>query len=126
MVLTLVFIALVLSLYSVAHRHLAAQLRSETALEKIRHRDEGSLRALARGLALLETGAPSSSVYSCTTTVDTPEGTRTFTVTFTSAGMDSLGRPTWSVEAAPTTTSDTSGPMPASFATPTSYPRRRS
>lgn len=87
MVLVLVFVALVLTFYSVCHRHIGATLRSEEARALRRQLDEGSLRALARGLTLLETGDPPAPApenpYVCQTTIQTSTGEHDFTVTFT-------------------------------------------
>ena len=102
MVLVLVFLALVLALFSVSQRHIAAALRIETVRTLQKQRDEGSLQALAHGLALLETGSPPSDPYVCADTMNTSTGARTFTVTFAREGTDSQGRPAWSVRAAPT------------------------
>jgi len=111
MVMALVFIALLLSIYSVAYRQVAAALRIETARTLQRQRDEGSLQALARGLTLLETGLPPEDPYVCAVTIGTSTGERSFTVTFTS---EAEGR--WCVHAAPTQPPDSPEPMPVSFA----------
>lgn len=110
MVLVLVFIALFLCFYSVAHRRLAAALRMETARTLQQRRDEGSLQALARGLALLETGLPPTDPYVCAVTLQTSSGERSFTVTFASEGEN-----LWSVHTAPTEWPDAPEPMPESF-----------
>jgi len=110
MVLVLVFIALMLSMYSVAYRHVAAALRIETARTLRTQRDEGSIHALARGVALLETGLPPSDPYVGGVTLDTPTGERSFAVTYTSEEGD-----TWSVHAAPTGPLEDPEPLPASF-----------
>jgi hypothetical protein len=111
MVLVLVFIALMLTFYSVAYRHVAAALRAETVRTLQRQRDEGSIAAVARGLTLLETGLPPSNPYTCATMVGTPLQERSFTVTFTS---ETEG--VWLVHAAPTEWPDEPEPMPPSFA----------
>ena len=111
MVMALVFIALLLSIYSVAYRQVGAALRIETARILLRQRDEGSVQALARGLALLETGLPPQNPYTCAVTFDTSTGERSFTVTFSSAVANN-----WSVHAAPTQPPENPEPMPASFA----------
>ena len=111
MVLVLVFIALLLTFYSVAYRHVAAALRVETARSLLGERDAGAVHALARGLALLETGLPPSDPYVCEATIGTPPDEVSFTVTFTSPGEG-----LWSVHAAPTQWPDNPPPMPASFA----------
>ncbi len=111
MVLVLVFIALMLSIYSVAYRHVAAALRIEHARTLQRQRDEGSVEALGRGLALLETGLPPSDPYVCGTTVSTSTGARAFTVSFAAEAAN-----TWSVQARPTLPPEDPPPMPPSFA----------
>ena len=87
MVLVLVFIALMLTFYGVCHRHIGAGLRIERTRSLRRQLDEGSLRALARGLALLETGDPPSPApendYVCCTTIQTSAGEDDLKVTFT-------------------------------------------
>ena len=76
-----------------------------------RHRDEGSTAALARGVTLLETGAPPTDPYVCGVTIDTSLGPCDFTVTMSSEGADG-----WSVQLAPTQWPDSPQPMPPSFA----------
>ena len=110
MLLVLVFIALMLSMYSVAYRHVAATLRIETARTLQRQRDEGSLHALARGVALLETGLPPSDPYLGAVTLNTSMGERSFTVTYTSDGGNG-----WTVHVAPTEPLEDPEPLPASF-----------
>ena len=111
MVLVLVFIALLLSMIGVAFRHMAAATRIETARVYRRLRDEGTIHAAARGLALLETGLPPTDPYVCEVSIDTSTGPRSFTVTFTGQGAN-----TWSVGAAETEPPATPPPMPATFA----------
>lgn len=111
MVMALLLIALLLSIYSVAYRQIGAALRIETARTLQRQRDEGSVQALARGLALLETGLPPQNPYACAVTIDTSTGGRSFTVTFSSATGNS-----WSVHAAETQPPESPDPMPVSFA----------
>jgi hypothetical protein len=111
MVMALVFIALMLCVYSVAYRQVAAALRLETARTLQRQRDEGSVEALARGLALLETGLPPQDPYVCAVAIGTSRGERSFTLTFASEGEHS-----WSVHVLPTQPPDSPEPMPVSFA----------
>jgi hypothetical protein len=111
MVMALLFIALLLSIYSVACRQVGATLRIETARALQQQRDEGSVQALARALALLETGLPPQGPYVCAVTIDTSTGQRSFTVTFASEGGNN-----WSVHAAATQPAENPDPMPASFA----------
>jgi hypothetical protein len=116
MVLVLVFLALVLSFYSLSQRQMAAVLRTETVRTFQTQRDEGCIRALGRGLDLLETGFPPTSPYVCGTVVDTSAGSRAFTVTFQNEGTAADGKPAWSVRAAPTAVTETPEPMPSRFA----------
>lgn len=111
MVLVLVFIGLMLTFYSVAYRYVGAALRAETIRTLQRDRDEGTTRAIARGLTLLETGLPPSDPYVCAATVGAPPNERSFTVTFS---FDE-GEGVWWVHAAPTQWPDEPQPMPASF-----------
>ena len=117
MVLVLVFIALLLTFYSVAYRQIAAALRVDKARMIQRQFDEGALRALARGLALLETGEPLPSppavddFYECGTTIETSGGQQHFTVKFTFLGVES-GKNKWKVTATP---DESSIPMPTTF-----------
>ena len=110
MVLVMVFIALMLTFYSVAYRHVAAAVRAETIRVKQRQRDEGCLRAAARGLSLLETGLPPSNPYVCGTIIGTPPDARSFTVRFQSE-VEGV----WSVRAYPTEWPDAPEPMPSTF-----------
>lgn len=111
MVLVLVFVALVLTFYGVCHRHIGATLRIEGTRTFRKRLDEGSLRALARGLALLETGDPPAPApenpYVCQTTIQTSTGQHDFTVTFTRVVAGK-----WSVSAEP---GAYHVPMPARF-----------
>jgi hypothetical protein len=111
MVMALMFIALLLSIYSVAYRQVGAALRIETTRILQQQRDDGSIHAVARGLALLETGLPPEDPYVCAVSIDTSTGERSFTVTFASETES-----TWSVHAAPTGPLENPDPMPATFA----------
>ena len=110
MVFVLVFIALILSLHSVAHRHISAALRLEGARTLRRQRDAGPTHALAKGLELLETGLPPRKQYVCATTIDTSQGPRSFTITYE---LQHGGN--WSVQARPTSGTEVHPPMPLSF-----------
>jgi hypothetical protein len=110
MVLVLVCMVLFFSLWSVAYRHTAAALRIEAVHALQTQRDEGSIQALAKGLALLETGQPATSPYVCGVTMRTSTGMRSYTVTFTSEGQNR-----WSVAATPTSPGDNPRPMPATL-----------
>lgn len=111
MLLVLLFLVLMFSLMALAYGQLGAALRLETARAQQTQRDEGSLQALAKGLALLETGLPPTDPYVCGVVVTTSTGTSSFTVTFTSEGGNN-----WSVHSAPTVVSENPQPMPSSFA----------
>ncbi len=121
MMLVLVFIVLFLSLFGVAFRQTAAALRIETVRELQILRDEGSLHALARALALLETGHPPYDPYVCGVTIATPSDPRSqtntppfttrFTVTFTSV----VGTNNWDVRSFPTPQYQDPLLMPSSF-----------
>ena len=110
MMLVLVFIALVFSFYSLSHRYLAAALRVETVRTLTKQRDEGSVHALAAGLARLETGLPPSDPYICAVSIDTSTGLRSFVVTFTSEEEG-----VWAVEARPKDPFEDVPQMPESF-----------
>jgi hypothetical protein len=111
MLTVLVLIVILLAVYGVAYRHTAAALRIETVRTQQANRDQGSMESLARGLALLETGLPPSSPYERGVTVNTPGGSRSFTLTFTNDTGQS-----WSVRCVPTPPGQTPAPMPVSFA----------
>ena len=111
MVLVLVFIALLLGFYSVAYRHVGAALRVETVRTLRQRRDQGSILAMARGLALLETGLPPTDPYVGAVLIGPPGEEVSYTVTFATGGEN-----IWSVHAAPTVWPDDPEPMPASFA----------
>ena len=111
MLLVTGFLVLFLSLLSLAYSQLAAAIRIQTACALQSQRDQGSLPALARGLALLETGSPPSNPYVCAVTINTPTGPCSFTVTFASTGPNN-----WSVSSAPTAATDNPVPMPNTFA----------
>jgi hypothetical protein len=111
MLMVLLFLILIFSLMALAYGQLGSALRAEGARAQQVQRDVGSVAALARALALLETGYPPANPYTCGTSVSTSTGTASFTLTFTS-----LGNNTWSVQSAPTAPGDSPQPMPNSFA----------
>jgi hypothetical protein len=111
MLLVLLFLVLMFSLMAFAYGQLGAALRLETARAQQMQRDEGSIQALGKGLALLETGLPPTDPYVCGVAVNTSTGSSSFTVTFRSEGGNH-----WSVHSAPTTASENPQPMPVSFA----------
>lgn len=114
MMLVLVFIVLFLGLLGVALRQTAAALRIESVRIMQTERDEGSLHAVALGLTLLETGTPPADPYVCGTNITTSSGTRWFTVTFASEGVNQ-----WSVRATATVDGENPQLMPATFAAST-------
>jgi hypothetical protein len=112
MLLVLVFLVILLSLWGVAYRRAATGLRLERARALAPPPvDQPNVIALARGLALLETGTPEglptwdakSSSYSCGTNVAGAD----FTVTFRK-----LTSGNWAVQVRP---GPTSTAMPDSF-----------
>lgn len=110
MMLVLVFIVLFLGLLGVALRQTAAALRIETVRTMQIQRDEGSLHALAKGLALLETGIPPTDPYVCGVDIATSSGLRSYTITFESEGGEN-----WSVRSTASDSGAMLQPMPASF-----------
>ncbi len=111
MMLVLVFIVLFLGFLGVALRQTAAALRIESVRIMQIQRDEGSVHAVARGLALLETGLPPADPYVCGIDINTSTGIRSFTVTFATEGEGQ-----WSVQSVATPAGDSPQMMPASFA----------
>ena len=105
-----VFLVLMLATTGAVHRHLSSTLRIEQARVRTEQRDEALIHAVARAVALLETGTPPSTPYVCGTTIDTSQGLESITVTFTSESAE-----IWSVHAAPTPPAESPQPMPISF-----------
>ena len=114
MLLVLAFLVLFFALLAGAYSQLATSLRSETARVQQVQRDEGTTHALARGLALLETGYPPATQYACGVTILTSTGPQQYTVTFE---LESPGN--WSVRAAPTSEDESPAAMPSAFVSPT-------
>jgi hypothetical protein len=110
MMLVFVFLVLFLMFLGMAYAQLTSALRIETAHAQQVVRDQGSIPAVARGLALLETGLPPSNPYVCAVTITGLTGARSFTVTFTLEGGNN-----WSVRAAPTVPNENPQPMPSTF-----------
>jgi hypothetical protein len=77
---TITFLILAMLAWMVAFSSLSSSVRSARLFLLRQDRDHGAVRALAWGLALLETGNPPTSPYSCRATVDTG---RVFVITFT-------------------------------------------
>ena len=113
MMLVLMFIVLFLALLGVVYREVAGALRIESLHSIEVQRDAGSVHALARALALLETGLPPANPYVCGVTIDTPDGPLAFTVTF--ATEDGV---TWQVQSSPTPPATLRRPCPTSSARP--------
>jgi hypothetical protein len=110
MLLVLAFAMLFFSLLAMACSQLSSSILAETARIQQTQRDEGSVRAVGRALALLETGYPPTNPYSCGVSIDTSTGTRPFTVTFV------LNEPqNWSVTAAPAESDENPPAMPLMF-----------
>jgi hypothetical protein len=114
MLLVLAFLVLFFALLAGAYSQLATSLRSETARVQQVQRDEGTTHALARGLALLETGYPPASPYMCAVTILTSTGPQQYTVSFE---LESPGN--WSVRAAPTSEDESPAAMPTAFVSAT-------
>jgi hypothetical protein len=110
MLLVLVFLILMTSLLALAYSQLASVLHIESVRAQQIHRDSGSTQAVASALALLETGFPPSSPYTCDVTINTSTGASSFTVIFTSQGAN-----VWSVNSAPSVPGDGNPPMPSTF-----------
>ena len=113
MVIVPIFIVLFLAMLGVVYREVAGALRIESLHALQVSRDEGSICAMGRGLALLENGLPPTNPYVCCATIDTPAGPQIFTVTFASA--DGVN---WQVSSSPTSGGATSPPMPVFFGVP--------
>ncbi len=110
MLTVLIFVALMLTFFSICHRYSAEAVRIETARSQMRQRDEGAIHATAAALDLLETGRPPVDPYSCHMTVDTLLGPKKFTVTFTAIAPND-----YSIHTAPSSPMDSSPPMPSNF-----------
>lgn len=110
LMLVLVFIVLFLGLLGIALRQTAAALRIETIRTLQIQRDEGSVHAVARGIALLESGLPPSNPYVCTVEILTSRGVRPFTVTFASEVEGN-----WTVNSVPAVDGEAYDPMPVMF-----------
>lgn len=82
MLIVLAFVTLSLSLLAMACSQLSSSILIQTARTQQLQRDEGSIHAVARGLALLETGYPPTNPYVCGVTIDTSTGSHPFIVTF--------------------------------------------
>jgi len=114
MLLVLAFIVFFFSLLAIGSSQLSSFLRSQTVQKERTRCDEGSTTAVARGLALLETGYPATSPYVCGVTLTTSDGDLQFTVTFTYLGSNK-----WTVNARPTAVGEYPATMPAQFTSQT-------
>lgn len=114
MLLVLAFIVFFFSLLAIGSGQLSSLLRSQTVQKQRTRCDEGSSTAVARGLALLETGYPATNPYVCAVTLTTSDGDLQFTVTFTYLGSNK-----WTVNARPTVVGEYPAAMPAQFTSQT-------
>jgi hypothetical protein len=113
MLLIIAFAAFFFSLVALATSQLSSSILSETARAQQLERDEGSIHALARALALLETGYPSTTPYICGVAIDTSTGSNTYKVTFALEAPQS-----WSVTAKPIESGENPETMPLIFTSP--------
>jgi hypothetical protein len=104
------FLVLFLAFLGVAYRQTATALRIETVRSQQALRDQGSIPAAARGVALLETGFPPTSPYACGVTINAPGGPLSYAVTFTQEGTNA-----WAVSVAPATATEDLPLMPSTF-----------
>lgn len=111
LMLVMFFNLLFLSLLGVAWRGAGSALRLQAVRQVQNRRDQGVIPALAQAMQLLETGTPPSDPYVCGVALNTSEGARSFTVTFTSEGEN-----LWAVRGAPTASGESPIPMPETFA----------
>src|SRR5687768_15420111 len=81
-----VFLGASLALVSVNQRRLTAMVQIERARLAADDFSEGPAQAMAKALALLETGLPPSNPYVCGVALTTSSGTRSFAVLFISSG----------------------------------------
>lgn len=98
MMLVLVFLLLMLGMVGTTFRHVGSVLRVEAVRSNQILRDEGSLRAAARGVAMLENGPPPTDPYAVTLGVTTSAGPRSYLVTVRS---DGAGANQWVVHVVP-------------------------
>jgi hypothetical protein len=98
MTLVLVFLLLLLAVVGTTFRQAGAVLRLEAVRSAQVLRDEGSLRAVARCVAMLENGPPPTDPYAVTLGVSTSAGPRSYVVTIAS---DPSGANLWTVNAVP-------------------------
>ncbi len=111
MVTVLVFLATMMVLVAINQRHLSSILRVEEQRQATSDFHEGTGRATALALELLESGTPPGNPYVCSVDIETSAGTKNFTVTFVWNGPN-----TWSVHVEPSSDIISPPPMPPSFA----------
>ena len=97
--LVLVFLILLLSVIGLTYRQAASVLRLEAARSKQILRDEGSLQAAARAVAMLENGPPPTDPFVTTLAVSTSAGGRSYQVTFASEPTAGAGH--WVIQVVP-------------------------
>jgi len=114
MLIVLAFTVFFFSLLAIGSSQLSSLLRSQTVQRETARCDEGSTTAVARGIALLETGYPATSPYACGVTLSTSDGNLPFTVTFMYFGSNK-----WTVNARPTVIGELPPAMPAQFTSQT-------
>lgn len=103
---TTAFLALAMLAWLAAFSTITSNLRTAKIFMVREDREHGAIRALAWGLALLETGTPSENPYSCRAEVDSD---KTYVITF------SLSSPT---EATVSVRPATAGDIALPFAPP--------
>ena len=108
--LVVFFNLLFLALLGVAWRETASALRVQSVRDVQARCDQGTIPALAMAIELLETGSPPSDPYVCVASIDTADGLRDFTVTFTGEGENQ-----WAIHAAATASGENPSPMPETF-----------
>lgn len=116
LILVLALLVLLLASWGVSVRQTGILLRLESARAAQIDSTDPVAIALARGIALLETGTPEgqpgwvaqTSTYACTTTVDSISGSQSFNVSFKRQASGN-----WLVQALPGTSGNV---MPGSFA----------
>jgi len=111
LLLVIGFNVLLLAVWGVAYRSVGSAYRVEMARSLRRTRDDGTMTALGRGLALLQTGSPTNTdgspvtspeTYTCYVQLDTTPGPRWFAVVYTplpQAPDGSAQQGVWSVRA---------------------------
>jgi len=99
---TMTFLVLAMLAWLAAFSAMASNLRTAKLFKVRGDREHGAIRALAWGLALLESGNPPDTPYSCKVNVDTG---RTYVITFSLASP-----PQATVTVRPATVDDVSLP----------------